>query len=115
MSLLTSHPAIRPHLAFALLLCLLAPHFLHAQQTNQDQQPPENTSSVDPDPAPVIFPHPESDRIWLSGQANFISQWHPPFHSLYQGPNSLTPEAQDATSRVLTLYTGVRLSDTTEF
>ena len=114
MSLPTSHPAIRPHLAFALLLCLLAPHFLHAQQTNQDQQPPENTSSVDPDPAPVIFPHPESDRTWLSGQANFISQWHPPFHSSYQGPNSLSQNYERALSRVLTFYTGVRLNASTE-
>jgi carbohydrate-selective porin OprB len=61
-----------------------------------------------------MFPHPETDRLWLSGQANFISQWHPAFHSPYQGANSLSPEAQDATSRVLTLYTGLRLTDTTE-
>jgi high affinity Mn2+ porin len=114
MFLPTSHPAIRPRLAFALLLCLLAPHFLRARQTNQDQQPPENTSSVDPDPAPVIFPHPESDRIWLSGQANFISQWHPPFHSSYQGPNSLSQNYERALSRVLTFYTGVRLNASTE-
>jgi len=63
----------------------------------------------------VMFPHPEWDRFWLSGQANFISQWHPSFHSPYQGTNSLTPEAQDATSRVLTLFTGWRATDTTEF
>ena len=61
-----------------------------------------------------MFAHPETDRWWVSGQANFISQWHPEFHSPYQGPNSLTPEAQDATSRVLTFFTGVRLTDTTE-
>jgi high affinity Mn2+ porin len=69
----------------------------------------------EPDPATTMFPHPESDRIWISGQANFISQWHPAFHSPYQGPNSLSPEAQDATSRVLTLFTGLRVSRTTEF
>jgi high affinity Mn2+ porin len=61
-----------------------------------------------------MFPHPEWDRLWLSGQANFISQWHPAFHSPYQGKNSLSPEAQDATSRVLTLFTGLRLTHTTE-
>jgi carbohydrate-selective porin OprB len=53
--------------------------------------------------------------LWLSGQANFISQWHPAFHSPYQGKNSLSPQAQDATSRVLTLFTGLRLTGTTEF
>jgi len=61
-----------------------------------------------------MFPHPETDRWWISGQANFISQWHPEFHSPYQGPRSLPPQAQDATSRVLTLYAGVRLANTME-
>jgi hypothetical protein len=70
---------------------------------------------ADPEPQSTMFPHPESDRIWISGQANFISQWHPAFHSPYMGPNSLPPQAQDATSRVLTLFTGLRLSGTTEF
>jgi high affinity Mn2+ porin len=63
----------------------------------------------------TMFPHAEWDRIWISGQANFISQWHPNFHSPYQGVNSLTPGAQDATSRVLTLFTGLRVTQTTEF
>jgi len=63
----------------------------------------------------TIFPHSESSRFWISGQANFISQWHPPFHSPYEGSNSLSPEAQDATSRVLTLLTGVEATSTTEF
>lgn len=62
-----------------------------------------------------MFPHLEWDRIWLSGQANWISQYHPTFTSPYQGPHSLSPEAQDATSRVLTLFTGLRVTDTTEF
>jgi hypothetical protein len=62
-----------------------------------------------------MFEHAEWDRLWLSGQANFISQWHPEFHSPYQGKNSLTPEAQDASSRVLTLYTGWRATNSTEF
>ena len=65
------------------------------------------------DPLPVMFPHPEMDRLWLSGQVNIISQWHPAFRSPYQGPNSLTAEAQDASSRVLTLFTGLRLTATT--
>lgn len=75
----------------------------------------ESAALANDDSPVVMFPHPEWDRLWLSGQANFISQWHPAFHSPYQGKNSLTPEAQDATSRVLTLYTGLRLTQTTEF
>jgi hypothetical protein len=61
-----------------------------------------------------MFPHPESDRWWISGQANFISQWHPAFDSPYQGRNSLPPQAQDATSHVFTLYTGLRLTSNSE-
>ncbi len=86
-------------------------------QTSQSQQAPSASAADTPpaeDPLPVMFPHPETDRLWISGQANFISQWHPAFRSPYQGPNSLTPEAQDASSRVLTLYTGFRISRTAE-
>jgi high affinity Mn2+ porin len=70
--------------------------------------------SEESDSGPTIFPHPETDRWRVSGQADWISQWHPAFHSPYQGRNSLTPEAQDATSRLLTLFTGLRLTSTTE-
>jgi hypothetical protein len=45
---------------------------------------------------------------------NFIFQTHPPFPALYSGPHSLSPNYQKATSRVLTLYTGVRLNNSTE-
>ncbi len=56
-----------------------------------------------------------SGRFWFSGQANFITQGHTTFDSPYSGPNSLAPDAQIVTSRVLTLYTGIRLTDTTDF
>ena len=75
-------------------------------------KPAEDSS---PDAPTTLFPHFESDRIWLSGQANIITQWHPAFRSPYRGPNSLSPEAQDASSRVLTLLTGLRVNGTTEF
>jgi high affinity Mn2+ porin len=89
---------------------------ISAQSENADSaaaDQPENESGP-PDTLPVMLPHPEWDRLWLSGQANFISQYHPEFTSPYQGKNSLTPPAQDATSRVLTLFTGLRLSSSTE-
>jgi carbohydrate-selective porin OprB len=76
--------------------------------------PPEPDATEDDDDVPVMFGRPETDRFWLSGQVNIISQWHPAFYSPYQGPHSLSPQAQDATSRVLTLYTGLRLTSTTE-
>jgi hypothetical protein len=45
---------------------------------------------------------------------NFIFQTHPPFHADYSGKNSLSPNYEKATSRVLTLYTGVRFNNSTE-
>ena len=90
---------------------------LRAQQAAPAQSSgnaPEAPDDPQPDPPLVMFPHAESDRLWISGQANFIAQWHPAFHSPYQGANSLSPQAQEATSRVLTLYTGLRLTDNGE-
>jgi high affinity Mn2+ porin len=114
---------VRTALLAAFSLSLLVPAY--AQQANA-YLPTGGTSTLGadgPNDAPsdatadpgIMFPHFETDRVWLSGQVNFISQWHPVFHSPYQGPNSLSPEAQDATSRVLTLFTGLRLSNSTEF
>ena len=80
----------------------------------QTQTPPVRDSTAEADPVPAMFAHPETDRWWISGQTNWISQWHPEFRSPYQGPRSLCPQAQDATSRVLTLFTGVRLTNTNE-
>lgn len=77
--------------------------------------PPDPASEPADESVATMFPHGEWDKWWLSGQANFITQWHPSFYSPYQGPHSLTPEAQDATSRVLTLYTGWKPTRTTEF
>ena len=62
-----------------------------------------------------MFPHFKDTRFWLSGQANFIFQTHPDFHAPYSGPHSLSPRYEKATSRLLTLYTGVRLNNSTEF
>jgi len=100
------------------MLCVL---LIAAAGARAQEIPPAQTqtaasvnSDAQADPLPAMFAHPESGRWWISGQANFISQWHPAFPSPYQGVNSLTPEAQDATSRVLTLFTGVRLSGTAE-
>ncbi len=102
-----------------LLVCLAIPKYARAQDPQADQSSAQSAPAPADDSAseerPTLFPHFASDRIWLSGQANIISQWHPDFHSPYQGSNSLSPQAQDASSRVLTLYTGVRLTDTTEF
>jgi high affinity Mn2+ porin len=103
-------------LTLAALCCSWLP-MASGQTEAPTQQPNEtNTSaeSTDPGSPPAMFPHPETDRLWISGQANFISQWHPAFHSPYSGKNSLSAQAQDATSRILTLFTGLRLTNTSE-
>src|SRR6201996_1197408 len=66
---------------------------------------------------PAVFSHHLiADRIWISGQANFIFQAHTPFHSPYDGPNSFQSRLETtALSRVMTLYTGVKLTRWTEF
>jgi len=101
----------------AIFFLLVTPAGLHAQEDSTLPSPPALPSAqAEPenDPIPVMFSHPETDRLWISGQANFISQWHPAFHSPYEGHNSLSPQAQDASSRVLTLYTGLRLTNSAE-
>jgi hypothetical protein len=98
-----------------LIAFVFAASVSRAQETVSSQQDSDASAEPAPssDPLPVMFPHPEMDRLWLSGQVNIISQWHPAFRSPYQGPNSLSPEAQDASSRTLTLFTGLRLTGTT--
>src|SRR5580693_4997898 len=73
-----------------------------------------SAASPDDDNPETLFPHFKDTRFWLSGQANFIFQAHPGFHSPYSGTNSLSGHYQKATSRVLTLYTGVPLDHSTE-
>lgn len=81
-----------------------------ATDANDPSGPPSD-AGADPE---TMFPHFKSTRFWLSGQANFIFQTHPEFHADYSGPHSLSPDYSKATSRVLTLYTGVRINNSTE-
>jgi high affinity Mn2+ porin len=86
------------------------------QQLDPPQEPAAsgaNREADSPDPQ-SMFPHFKDTRFWLSGQANFIFQTHPPFDAKYSDRNSLAPNYEKATSRVLTLYTGVRLNNSTE-
>ncbi len=66
---------------------------------------------------PAVFSrHLIANRLWISGQANFIFQAHGPFHSPYTGLNSFQSRLETtALSRVLTLYTGIKLTRWTEF
>jgi len=67
------------------------------------------------DSTEAMLPHFKDTRFWLSGQANFVFQTHLDFHAPYSGTHSLSPNYEKATSRLMTLYTGVRLNKSTEF
>ena len=88
-----------------------------AQQTEPTASPAQiaGTAAAAPeDASEAMFPHFKSSRFWLSGQANFVFQTHPEFPASYSGPHSLNPRYEKATSRLMTLYTGVRLNNSTE-
>jgi high affinity Mn2+ porin len=95
-----------------------------SQTTQTEQTAPAASPEAPPSPSTppdvgdsdplTLFPHSETSRYWISGQANVVFQWHPTFYAKYTGANSLTPGAQSATTHVLTLYTGYELTGTTE-
>jgi high affinity Mn2+ porin len=124
------------------LVCMAAPCFARAQaaaqappQSTQTEQtttpaPPDSNAnqtgassntatpndSNDSTPADslTLFPHSDTSRYWISGQANVILEWHGWFPAKYTGTNSLRPEPANGTSKVYTLYLGYELTSTTE-
>jgi high affinity Mn2+ porin len=110
-------------LAFAFLLGIAVPvcraQAQPASTTTQTAAAATPNADDPPDPPPHADPetmlaHFRDSRFWLSGQINFIFQAHPDFHADYSGPHSLSPRYEKATSRVMTLYAGVRLDNSTE-
>jgi high affinity Mn2+ porin len=130
---------LAPWILCALLVCAAAPREVCAQiaasvqnqdatkaptqdtqteQTNAQSIPPASSAaspddSGDNDPL-TLFPHSETSRYWISGQANIVLQWHGAFPAKYSGPNSLRNVGENATSKVYTLYLGYELTPTTE-
>lgn len=101
---------IAAHAAVVLLL-LSAADLCHAQSSSQqDTGATTTTDESAGEPVTVLSQH-EFGRFWISGQVNVILQWHPSFPADYSGANSLRSRGENATSRVLTLYTGARLTD----
>jgi hypothetical protein len=86
-----------------LALCLVFSGLVPAAFAQDEPQPTMSTAST-------VFDHPAGQRFYVGGQINLIFQAHGDFDALYSGPHSLRQTAEDALSRVLTLYTGVRLS-----
>jgi hypothetical protein len=126
------------HRSISIRLAILAVIACASAAYGQDSHPPSSNQAAQPsteivpntivpvpdaseapegasdEPVETMFPHLANTRFWLSGQANFIFQTNPPFHADFSGKNSFGPNYQKATSRVLTLYTGVRLNNSTE-
>ena len=109
-------------LIVALVFILTVPASAQQQPDQSQPQPPSAAPAApatlsDPPPDDAtqsMFPHFKDTRFWVSGQSNFIFQTHPGFHASYSGEHSLSPHYEKATSRVLTLYTGMRLNNSTE-
>ncbi len=57
----------------------------------------------------TLFPHSETARYLVSGQANIIFQSNPAFHSPYEAQNSFVGRGEYKTSLVGTLFTGFQL------
>ena len=124
-----------PRIFCVLLVCAAAPGFARPQAAASeqalDQASPQSTqteqtgtqSNAPAEPnaddsgstdALTLFPHSETSRFWVSGQANIILQWHGAFPAKYSGPNSLRPVGENATSKVYTLFLGYELTHNTE-
>jgi high affinity Mn2+ porin len=58
---------------------------------------------------------PDADIFAAHGQATFVAQAHPAFHSPFEGPNSLTGGAQAKQTFDVTLSAGVKLWQGAEF
>ncbi|MGD0444313.1 MAG: carbohydrate porin [Edaphobacter sp.] len=65
--------------------------------------------TAEDDSAPTMFPHSETSRYLVSGQANIIFQSHGPFHSPYDDVNSFLGRGEYKTSLLGTLYLGAQL------
>jgi high affinity Mn2+ porin len=64
---------------------------------------PEAPAPAD-ESAPTMFPHSETSRFYIAGQANIIFQADGPFHSPYEGTNSFIGRGEYKTSLLGTLY-----------
>jgi hypothetical protein len=111
-----SHNVPRLWILFLALALLTAELFVASSAGAQDAGSTGDESAVPAESGAMqtMFPHPSDTRYWISGQANFIFQTHPPFYALYSGTNSLQPYYDKATSRVLTLYTGYQVTKSIE-
>lgn len=81
-----------------------------AKDTASEELPHAPTTQVDSATnAATMFSHPENARYLFSGQANIIFQAHAPFHSPYEGVNSMVGRGEYKTSLIGTVYLGYQV------
>jgi high affinity Mn2+ porin len=101
--------------AATLLFCLIATLLTTAIRAQRTPAPAtdEQAKPADTPDAPAaqltLFPHSDTARWMITGQANIIFQAHPGFHSPYSGVNSLLARGEYKTSLVGTLFLGYQV------
>src|SRR5260370_10680873 len=112
---MTRNFARKRHLAGASLILSIACGTTIAQQqagaeTVQTTLPDAPTPSPQADdPTLTMFPHSETSRFYIAGQANIIFQADGPFHSPYEGTNSFLGRGEYKVSLLGTLFLGAQL------
>src|SRR5258707_1871671 len=99
--------------AFIVLSAACSPALAQPQASTDTAQtilpdaptPPPQTDGA----APTMFPHSETSRFYIAGQANIIFQAHGPFHSPYEGANSFLGRGEYKPSLLGPLYLGAQL------
>jgi hypothetical protein len=89
------------------LLLIVLMLVIRGQIVSAQDNPPTSSSAAPP--VTTMFSRDESTAWWLSGQINVIAQAHDAFPAKYSGPHSFLATPEWTVSRVLTLYTGLRL------
>jgi hypothetical protein len=99
----------------ALILLLAVPFVARAQEPDLFSGRPGRPSKLPEAPRPAdeavltMFPHSETSRFYLAGQANIIFQADGPFHSPYEGTNSFIGRGEYKTSLLGTLFLGAQV------
>src|ERR1700687_1673258 len=75
-----------PAIAFLFLTALSQSQLCFAQ--DNEAPAPEGNSEI-----ATMFPHSQTARWWVSGQANVVFQAHPDFHAAYSGAHSMHAQA----------------------
>ncbi len=99
----------------AALLLLTVCAAAKAQQLEMSEDRPGHPVKLPEAPVPAdeaaqtMFPHSDTSRYYIAGQANIIFQADGPFHSPYEGANSFIGRGEYKTSLLGTLYLGAQL------